>query len=176
MMGLSDGNCFELLSNRVEKPLKRNLCSLGVSSALAKYFFGEDLKQKLTTEKFLDFQKQLQTELLTLEVFVTHYFLINLMVSSLKFERKHPNPITGKIKESDFADLLIAYAGLTEKRKNKMIKRVRKKFGRDEDGLSEEGISLDDYLSLYNFLQNINDVDIALAVFNIAGASIDQGW
>jgi hypothetical protein len=70
---------------------------------------------------------------------------------------------------------LIAYAGLTEKRRERMIKRVRKKFGRDEDGLNEEGISLEDYLSLFNFLQNINDVDIALAVFNIAGASIDQG-
>ena len=93
-----------------------------------------------------------------------------------QFERKKPNPITGKIKESDFADLLIAYAGLTEKRKTRMLKRVRNKFGVDENGLNEEGISLQDYLSLYNFLQNINDVDIALAVFNIAGASIDQGW
>ena len=42
--------------------------STGVSSALAKYFFGEDLKQKLTIERFLDFQNQLQTEILTLEV------------------------------------------------------------------------------------------------------------
>ena len=92
-----------------------------------------------------------------------------------EFERKKPNPITGKIKETDFADLLIAYAGLTEKRRNRMIKRIKKKFGSDEEGLREEGISLKDYLSLYNFLQNINDVDIALAVFNIAGASIDQG-
>ncbi|CAG2109534.1 unnamed protein product [Medioppia subpectinata] len=130
---------------------------LSVSSALAKYFFGEDLKQKLTIEKFLDFQQLLQTELLTLE-----------------FERKKPNPITGRIKESEFAELLIAYAGLTEKRKSKMLQRVKKRFGKDEDGLSEEGITLDDYLSLYSFLQNINDVDIALAVFNIAGASIDQ--
>lgn len=27
----------------------------------------------------------------------------------------------------------------------------------------------------FRFLQNINDVDIALTVYNIAGASIDQG-
>lgn len=40
----------------------------GVSSALAKYFFGENLKQKLTIEKFLDFQTKLQKEMLTLEV------------------------------------------------------------------------------------------------------------
>lgn len=40
----------------------------GVSSALAKYFFGPDLSEKLTIQKFLDFQKQLQEEMLTLEV------------------------------------------------------------------------------------------------------------
>lgn len=28
---------------------------------------------------------------------------------------------------------------------------------------------------IFRFLQNINDVDIALTVYNIAGASIDQG-
>ncbi len=56
-----------------------------------------------------------------------------------------------------------------------MLKRVKKKFGKDENGLEEDGISLDDYLRLFYFLQNINDVDIALAVFHIAGASIDQG-
>ncbi len=56
-----------------------------------------------------------------------------------------------------------------------MLKRVKKKFGKDKNGLEEDGISLDDYLRLFYFLQNINDVDIALAVFHIAGASIDQG-
>lgn len=40
----------------------------GVSSALAKYFFGQDLKSKLTIEKFVDFQSKLQHEMLTLEV------------------------------------------------------------------------------------------------------------
>lgn len=40
----------------------------GVSSALAKYFFGQDLKSKLTIEKFVDFQMKLQHEMLTLEV------------------------------------------------------------------------------------------------------------
>lgn len=32
------------------------------------YFFGHDLKQKLKIEKFLEFQKQLQKEILNLEV------------------------------------------------------------------------------------------------------------
>lgn len=40
----------------------------GVNSALTTYFFGENLDEKLTIEKFLDFQQQLQTEILGLEV------------------------------------------------------------------------------------------------------------
>lgn len=40
----------------------------GVSSALATYFFGADGSKKLTVENFLDFQLQLQTEILRIEV------------------------------------------------------------------------------------------------------------
>lgn len=37
-----------------------------------------------------------------------------------------------------------------------------------------QGITRDDYLSFYHFLNNINDVDVALTFYHIAGASIDQ--
>lgn len=40
-----------------------------------------------------------------------------------------------------------------------------------EDSL---GITKDDYLSFYQFLNNINDIDVALTFYHIAGASIDQ--
>jgi hypothetical protein len=39
-----------------------------MNSALTAYFFGKDLRGKLTVEKFLEFHKQLQDEILTLEV------------------------------------------------------------------------------------------------------------
>lgn len=39
-----------------------------MSSALTSYFFGPNLDQKLTVERFLDFQRQLQKEILWLEV------------------------------------------------------------------------------------------------------------
>lgn len=42
----------------------------GVSSALCTFFFGENLDKKLTVDRFLDFQRELQTEILTLEVLV----------------------------------------------------------------------------------------------------------
>ncbi|CAL4126749.1 unnamed protein product, partial [Meganyctiphanes norvegica] len=40
----------------------------GVNSALSTYFFGKSLKEKLTIERFLAFQQQLQQEILSLEV------------------------------------------------------------------------------------------------------------
>lgn len=39
-----------------------------MNSALSTYFFGENRNKKLTIEKFLDFQEQLQREILSLEV------------------------------------------------------------------------------------------------------------
>lgn len=109
------------------------------------------MDQKLTIEKFLDFQYQLQREILSLE-----------------FKRKNPNE-AGNISESDFAELLLAYAGYSDKKKSKKMKRVKKRF-RDHG----RGISLKDYLDFFHFLNNINDVDTALTFYHIAGASIDQ--
>ncbi|XP_076043079.1 mitochondrial calcium uptake 1 isoform X1 [Oratosquilla oratoria] len=123
----------------------------GVNSALSTYFFGFDLKEKLTIEKFLEFQQQLQQEILSLE-----------------FRRKGPNA-KGLISEADFAELLLAYGGYPPNKKAKMLKRVKKMF-KGEESL---GISIDDYLKFFHFLSNINDVDTALTFYHIAGASID---
>lgn len=38
-----------------------------------------------------------------------------------------------------------------------------------------KGVSKEDYLKFFHFLNNINDVDTALTFYHIAGASIDQG-
>ncbi|EDX04063.1 GD23455 [Drosophila simulans] len=123
----------------------------GVNSALITYFFGPNMDEKLTIEKFLDFQEQLQKEILSLE-----------------FERKEPND-EGNITEADFAELLLAYAGYPLKKKQKKLKRVKRRF-RDHG----KGISKQDYLDFFHFLNNINDVDTALTFYHIAGASIDQ--
>lgn len=123
----------------------------GVNSALTTYFFGKKFNKKLTIEKFLDFQQQIQREILSLE-----------------FKRKNPND-ENKISESDFAELLLAYAGLSDKKKSKKMKRVKKRF-RDHG----RGISLKEYLDFFHFLNNINDVDTALTFYHIAGASIDH--
>lgn len=122
----------------------------GVNSALTTYFFGESKDEKLTIEKFLDFQHQLQKEILSLE-----------------FVRKGPND-DGKITEGDFTELLLAYAGYPPKKKSRIIKHVKKTFKENRQGISKE-----DYLCFFHFLNNINDVDTALTFYHIAGASID---
>ncbi|XP_039293468.1 calcium uptake protein 1 homolog, mitochondrial isoform X3 [Nilaparvata lugens] len=124
----------------------------GVNSALTTYFFGPSMNQKLTIEKFLEFQQQLQREILSLE-----------------FQRKNPDD-NGKISEADFTELLLAYAGYAPKKKARMLKHVKKVFRENP-----QGISRDDYLKFFHFLNNINDVDTALTFYHIAGASIDQG-
>ncbi|KAK4322008.1 hypothetical protein Pmani_007227 [Petrolisthes manimaculis] len=123
----------------------------GVNSALSTYFFGPDLKEKLTIEKFLFFQQQLQQEILSLE-----------------FRRKGPNE-AGLINEAEFAELLLAYGGYPTNKKARMLKRVKKAF----KGEASQGISREDYLNFFHFLNNINDVDTALTFYHIAGASID---
>ncbi|XP_028895917.2 calcium uptake protein 1 homolog, mitochondrial isoform X3 [Zeugodacus cucurbitae] len=123
----------------------------GVNSALTHYFFGPKLDQKLTIQKFIQFQAQLQREILTLE-----------------FERKRPNS-EGLITEVDFAELLVAYAGYSHKKKARKLKRVKRKFKDNQLGISRK-----DYLDFFHFLNNINDVDTALTFYHIAGASIDQ--
>lgn len=125
----------------------------GVSSALATYFFGEDGSKKLTVENFLDFQLQLQTEILRIE-----------------FERyvTEPGP-NATISEKEFGTILLAYAGLTEVKRVKMIKRVKKTFKNNS-----QGITLEEYIDFWKFLKCINDVDTALSFYHIAGVSIDK--
>lgn len=47
-----------------------------MNSALSTYFFGPNRDQKLTIDKFLDFQKQLKEEILTLEVSCTIQWIL----------------------------------------------------------------------------------------------------
>ena len=90
------------------------------------YFFGENKEGNLTVDKFLEFQRQLQNEILRLE-----------------FNRKSTG-VSNTVSEKCFAELLIAYAGFPDKKKSKMIRRVRKTF-KDED----RGVTLEDYLNFY---------------------------
>ena len=102
------------------------------------YFLGENLDGKLTIERFLQFQEQLQREILTLE-----------------FSRK-PAIDTNRISEKDFADLLLTYADYTPKKRMAVFKRVKKKY---PPKLEHPGINLEDYIQIFSVLIHIDDVD-----------------
>ncbi|XP_071106568.1 calcium uptake protein 1, mitochondrial-like isoform X3 [Haliotis cracherodii] len=122
----------------------------GMSSSLLTYFFGVDSKKKLTVQGFLDFQRQLQTEILKIE-----------------FNRYKQDDDT--ISEKDFGNVLITYAGMPEKKKLRMLKRVKKKFKENP-----RGIGFREYTAFWLFLKSINDVDTALSFYHLAGVSIDM--
>lgn len=124
----------------------------GINSGLKTYFFGEEMKGNLTVDRFLEFQRSLQEEILALE-----------------FGRKDEEK-SGRIPEKDFADLLIAYAGFLPKKKAKMLRKVRKAY--DEE--NSPGVGLTDYLNFYQVLYSINDIDTALTFYHIAGAPIER--
>ena len=75
------------------------------------YNVGENRDGKLTIERFLEFQTQLQREILRLE-----------------FERKNPDSETNLITEGQFAELLLAYADYNAKKRTSVLKRVKKAY------------------------------------------------
>ena len=62
----------------------KKLRQYGVNSALSAYFFGPNRDQKLTMDKFLEFQKQMNEDILTLEVKHQIYSLITMVLSFFK--------------------------------------------------------------------------------------------
>ena len=99
---------------------------------------------KLTIERFLDFQEQLQREILRLE-----------------FNRKPFIDEAGtRIWERDFADLLLTYADYTPKKRSAVLKRVKKKYPNKADQEDPVlGITSDDYIQIFSLLLHIDDVD-----------------
>ncbi|NXB74924.1 MICU1 protein, partial [Donacobius atricapilla] len=126
-----------------------NTLKTGFSSALTTYFFGADLKGKLTISHFLDFQRKLQHDILKLE-----------------FERH--DPVDGRITERQFGSMLLAYSGVQSKKLTVMLKQLKKHF---QDG---EGLTFEEVENFFTFLKNINDVDTALSFYHMAGASLDK--
>uniref|UniRef100_A0A8C5SIT6 Calcium uptake protein 1, mitochondrial n=1 Tax=Laticauda laticaudata TaxID=8630 RepID=A0A8C5SIT6_LATLA len=86
-----------------------NTLKTGFNSALTTYFFGADLKGKLTISHFLQFQRKLQHDILKLE-----------------FERH--DPVNGRITERQFGSMLLAYSGVQSKKLTVMLKQLKKHF------------------------------------------------
>lgn len=146
-----------------------------MNTALATYFFGENGQGTLSVARMLEFQARLQREL-----------------NRIEFDRYQPDE-RDRISEVSFARLLIAYAGFSEAKKRKMLRRVREVFGKgveeeaegnekEKGGKAkakgkaekEKGISFKQYAEFAQLLKCIADVDTALTFYHLAGASIDK--
>ncbi|XP_008834847.1 calcium uptake protein 1, mitochondrial isoform X2 [Nannospalax galili] len=132
-----------------DRPTTGNTLKSGLCSALTTYFFGADLKGKLTIKNFLEFQRKLQHDVLKLE-----------------FERH--DPVDGRITERQFGGMLLAYSGVQSKKLTTMQKQLKKHF---KDG---KGLTFQEVENFFTFLKNINDVDTALSFYHMAGASLDK--
>ncbi|XP_019300037.1 calcium uptake protein 1, mitochondrial isoform X2 [Panthera pardus] len=132
-----------------DRPTTGNTLKSGLCSALTTYFFGADLKGKLTIKNFLEFQRKLQHDVLKLE-----------------FERH--DPVDGKITERQFGGMLLAYSGVQSKKLTAMQKQLKKHF---KEG---KGLTFQEVENFFTFLKNINDVDTALSFYHMAGASLDK--
>ncbi|XP_076800995.1 calcium uptake protein 1, mitochondrial-like [Clavelina lepadiformis] len=123
------------------------------NSAISSYFFGPTgTEQKLTVQRFIEFQQQLQEGILRLE-----------------FNKLDPNG-TGFIKEVNFARTLLTYSGLPEKKQRAMLKHVRNCYS-DEDC---KGITFEETKAFFLFLKHINDIDIAFDFYHVVGTDIDK--
>ncbi|KAL2303247.1 hypothetical protein Nmel_010712 [Mimus melanotis] len=158
-----------------------NTLKTGFNSALTTYFFGADLKGKLTISHFLDFQRKLQHDILKLEVELSAAPVFISLLFPLQFERH--DPVDGRITERQFGSMLLAYSGVQSKKLTVMLKQLKKHF---QDGESvaisshqarahlAQGLTFEEVENFFTFLKNINDVDTALSFYHMAGASLDK--
>uniref|UniRef100_A0A0M3IDY0 EF-hand domain-containing protein n=1 Tax=Ascaris lumbricoides TaxID=6252 RepID=A0A0M3IDY0_ASCLU len=81
------------------------------------------------------------------------------------------SPPKGVISEISFADLLLMYSCLGEQKQRKLLKRVKKRYGPNSP--ERTGITLKEVFAFFCFLYYIDDVDLALHFYHLAGVSID---
>lgn len=119
------------------------------------YFFGKNRQELLTVQKFSDFQKQIQDEVIKME-FEFHKL------------KKRSNDGTLIISETIFCEMIMAYAGMS----SAALKKTKKRIAHLYDGT--RGITFQEYKDFFQVLRSIHDIDTALKFYAIAGASIDK--
>uniref|UniRef100_A0A183BQ44 EF-hand domain-containing protein n=1 Tax=Globodera pallida TaxID=36090 RepID=A0A183BQ44_GLOPA len=122
------------------------------NSMLSKHFFGEDGRKKLDIETFLRFQQSFHRDILKIE-----------------FERRDPESgPEGIISEvvASFAELLMIHSDLPEKRQKRMLKRVRKRYGKELPDKKAD--------NFFAFIYHIDKVDLALHFYKLAGKPLSK--
>ena len=119
-------------------------------SALTKYFFGKDSSKKLTLDDFVVFMDGLKEDV-------------------FRMEFNKYDPVDGKITEQDFANLLLLHATLSNQAKSKFVRRVKKAYKNDS-----QGITFDQFMTFNHFLDHLDDVEILVSVYFAAGMKFNK--
>lgn len=127
------------------------------NSTLNEYFFGTEMAELLTVNKFIDFQQRLQSECIERE----------FNARDLKTRSSDGQKI---INDIAFCEMILAYAGFSGNKIKQMLKHIAHIYNKDT-----EGITLKEYKNFFQVLRSIHDIDVALKFYAIAGASIDKG-
>ncbi|XP_067928469.1 calcium uptake protein 1, mitochondrial-like isoform X2 [Watersipora subatra] len=130
-----------------------NVIKPDVDGALSHYFFGPNLDEKLSYQKFIGFHRDIHDEVLWIEFH---------KVAELEGDAH-------TISERDFAHQILMYAGFSDQKRISICKRIRKEFKK-----SERGITYKEYYDFAQVLKSINEIDTALTFYHVAGAAIDK--
>ncbi|EDW98068.2 calcium uptake protein 1, mitochondrial [Drosophila yakuba] len=119
-----------------------------MNSHLKSHFFGHQLNRTLSIEDFLKFLKALHHE-------IHREQFQNLLKESRSV-----------ISELDFAKVVLGFRKSRSERRE-ILKRVKEKFGK-----LDRGISLEEFLAFFRFVQDVSVMDNALAFYYFTGADI----
>merc|ERR1712001_338138 len=119
-------------------------------SGLVKYLFGEDLKGELTSETFKELQTRLIDDVLSLEF--TRYCAVD-----------------ENLTEEDFCRHMLYTSSLTNKKKEKMLARVSKRFKGNGPGISYTA-----FKNFYNVLFGGADLERAMFYLDTEGRGVNR--
>ncbi|KAH8358864.1 hypothetical protein KR093_002963, partial [Drosophila rubida] len=131
------------------------------NNSVNRHFFGKHLADRLSLEKFLNFKQQLMHDVLLIE--------FNLLHRTDKVTRPNKKDGAKVISEQAFSSLLMSYTGMPLSVKLATMQRIREKYR-----YSEEGVTLDEFMAFFKFVENIPKIDVALTFHFLAGADISR--
>eukprot|EP00092_Neocalanus_flemingeri_P087776 GFUD01110835.1.p1 GENE.GFUD01110835.1~~GFUD01110835.1.p1 ORF type:complete len:434 (+),score=104.54 GFUD01110835.1:31-1332(+) len=121
------------------------------SSGLIKYLFGDDLKGEINRNDFGKLQTELIDDVLSLEY--TRY-----------------SPIEGKMSEVDFCRHMLYSSNITNKKKERMIQRISKTYGKEKG----KGISFESFKTFYTVLFGGADLERAMFFLDTEGRGVNR--
>jgi len=174
--GVVDAQEFDKVIEIIMKgtPVAKKHTNRRKQSNIARYFFGDDRKNELTSDEFLKFQTDIQREILKIE-----------------FDKLKPDA-NNTITYEAFANMILLNSGFDKEKRGKVRKRIRKYFkkkrkqfnkkakkeaelnGTEPEEFVQPRCSFAECSLFFEFISNIHDVDTAFAFYAMSGKEVDS--